>query len=237
MSAFRQWLLESEQWRDALAELPEPPEPGAEVDLHTLLAEWIALRQEVRLDSRGGKALREELDLAVGGFREGVEQVHQGVERLLEPLVRERDRLRDELNSRLEAQQTAWVELLLDVRDGLERGAAAAQAARRSLGWRGWLLPRPVLDGVLDGYSLALRRIDASLESRGVRPIECAGRPVDPERMRVIEVLQRDDLAEGQVVDVVRRGFVCGTRVVRYAEVRAVGGRSTKKDQEDQHAD
>ncbi len=236
LTAFRQWLLESEQWRDGLDDACDAVPAEPEVDLHTVVREWTALRQEVRLDARGGKAMREELERAVSGFTTGVEQVHQGVEKMLEPLVRERDRFRDELTARLDAQQTAWIDLLLDVREGIERGAVAAQGVRQSLGWRRWFVRQAKLDGVVDGYQLALRRIDAALDSRGVRPIECQGRPVDPERMRVIEVVQRDDVPEGHVADVIRRGYALNGRVLRFAEVRAVGRRDAKKDQEDQHA-
>ena len=68
-----------------------------------------------------------------------------------------------------------------------------------------------------------MRRFDAAMEGHGIRPIECEGQRVDPQRMRVVDVVQRDDLPEGSVVEVVRRGYVSGSRVIRFAEVRAVG--------------
>jgi len=221
LSAFRQWLLEAAQWRRALVLPEEQTDAEATVDLHTLLAEWIALKQEVRLEARVGKTTRQELDRAIGEFQQGVDKVQQQAQGWLDPLVRDRDRLRDDLADQRESQQRSWVELLLDVRDALARGAAAAAQADRRLGWRRWFLPRRLFAGLHEGYALALRRIDAALEAREIRRIECLGHRVDPERMRVVDLVQRDDVPQGQVIEVVREGYVCGARVIRYAEVRA----------------
>lgn len=217
---FRQWLLESERWRDVASEAA--PDTGAQVDLHTLLGEWIALKTELNLAARGSKASRERLDQVVDEFRQGVDRVGQEAKQLLDPLVRERDRLRDGVAAKLDATEQQWIAALLDVREALARGSAASRQVHRRLGWRGWFLPRDLFGGLLEGYDSSLRRIDAALESCGIQPIECDGRPVDPERMRVVDVVRRDDLPAGQVIEVVRRGYVRGDRVIRHAEVRAV---------------
>jgi molecular chaperone GrpE (heat shock protein) len=224
LSAFRQWLLDAEQWRDQVARQPLSADLGAAgVDFHTVVKEWIALKEEVRLESRGGKANRERLDRAADAFQEGIGQVHDQVRKVLDPLVSERDRMRDEFQAESESQQRHWVELLLDVRDALARGAESSRQAVRRRSWRRWFLRRDLLDDLLEGYDLALRRIDAALQSRGIVPIQCEGLRVDPQRMRVVDVVQRDDLTEGAVVEVVRPGYVDGSRVIRFAEVRAVG--------------
>lgn len=234
LSALRQWLLDAEQWRSEAARQSAAPEPDApSVDFHTVVSEWIALKQEVRLEARGTKASRERLDQAVGAFHDGLDHVHHQLQRALDPLVTERDRLRDELQGELESQQRTWVDLLLDVRDALARAAEASRQAGRRVGWRRWFLPRDLHGSLLEGYELALRRIDAALESRDIRPIECAGQRLDPRRMRVVDVVQRDDLPEGCVVEVVRRGYVKGTRVIRFAEVRAVGQRKNSRNEDD----
>ncbi len=223
LSAFRQWLLESERGRDVSFESPEVAlDTVAQVDLHTLLGEWMALKTELNLAARGSKASREQLDQAVDEFRQGVDRVGQEAKQLLDPLVRERDRLRDGVQAKLDATEQKWIAALLDVREALARGVAASRQAHRRLGWRGWFLPRGLFGGLLEGCDSSLRRIDAALESCGIQPIECDGRPVDPELMRVVDVVRRDDLPAGQVVEVIRRGYVRSNRVIRHAEVRAV---------------
>lgn len=223
LSTLRQWLLEAEQWRYALVAPDEAAtDADANVDLHTLLGELVALKQEVHLETRAGRSTREDLLKAVGEFHQGIDEVQQSAQKLLDPLVRERDRLREEAVGRLESQERLWTELLLDVREALARGEETSVQANRRLGWRKWFLPKGLFEGLQEGYGLALRRIDAALESRGVRPIECLGQRVDPERMRVVDLVERDDLEEGTVAEVVRNGYACGNRIIRYAEVRAV---------------
>ena len=40
--------------------------------------------------------------------------------------------------------------------------------------------------------------------------------------MRVVDLIQRDDLPAGHVAETLRRGYVQGKRIIRCAEVRAV---------------
>ncbi len=229
LSAFRQWLLESEQWRTALVAPPEESDQDLPTDLHSLLAEMLALKQEVRLESRGSRATRQELDRAVGEFQQGIDQVQQGAQRLLEPLVRDRDRLREDSAARLESQQRAWVENLLDIREALARGEATSRQAVGRIGWRRWFLPRGLFGGLLEGYGLALKRLDAALEARDIRPIACLGQKVDPETMRVVDLVQREDLPAGHVAEILRPGYTCGAKLIRYAEVRAVALRPAEE--------
>ncbi len=130
LSAFRQWLTRSEQWRNGLAaggtlagqesrglQAPATDADTPGVDLHAVVKEWIALKQEVRLESRGSKASRERLDQAATAFHNGIDQVNSRLQETLGPLIFERDRLREEFQGQLESQLLQWVDLLLDVRD------------------------------------------------------------------------------------------------------------------------
>lgn len=222
LSTFRQWLLESEQWRRALPASSEQSEAEPPADLHTLLSEMIALKQEVRLEARGGKTARADLDRAMETFHGALDEIRKQSEKALDPLLRDRDRLRDHLNDQVASRQREWIELVLDIREALARGKEVSERAGGRLGWRRWFLPHELMGGMREGYGLALRRIDAALEARDVRLMACVGQQVDPERMRVVDVVKRDDLPEGQVTEIVRDGYTCGEKVIRYAEVRAV---------------
>jgi hypothetical protein len=46
--------------------------------------------------------------------------------------------------------------------------------------------------------------------------------------MRVIDVVRRDDVPPGVVVEVIRRGYTWGSRVIRYAEVQAVASQASE---------
>jgi len=226
LSAFRQWLIEAEAWRRAVATSQESPPSAGHVDMHSMVREWIGLKQELKLEARGSKAARVRLDEAVHAFHGGVDRVADESKGVLESVVRDRDRLRDEAHQRQESEARSWAEVFIDIRDVLARAADASRRATRRLGWRRWLLKGTSIESAQEGYELALKQIDAALASRGIQDIACQGGPVDPHRMRVVELVQREDVPPGHVVDVVRRGYIWKSRVLRYAEVRATAAES-----------
>jgi hypothetical protein len=227
LTALRQWLLEAAVTCD---------EPGAEADavaaaeltagefdasMHGLFREWIALRREIERAAGDNGAAREVLARAAGLFERGGAEMKESVGQLLAPLVRDRDRIRDDLRQRLQVQQSNWLELILDLRAGLAEAEKEARAGLEQLGWRRRLLPGPAGGAVAEALASGLSRIDSALDSRGVRRVAAAGGPVDLQTMRVVETAEHEALPAGHVIEVLRPGFVCGREVVRFAEVRA----------------
>jgi molecular chaperone GrpE len=76
-------------------------------------------------------------------------------------------------------------------------------------------------EALLEGYDLIRSRLRRALEAAEIKRIECLGRPVDPERMIVLEVVEDPTRPPGEVIEEVRSGYTWGERVLRYAEVRA----------------
>ncbi len=138
----------------------------------------------------------------------------------LAELIRDRDRLREELREAREKPLEQGLEALLDSLEALRSGKEATAKARRSLGWRARLLPRDLFEGVLEGYRMATQRIENSLSTLGVSEIGGAGRAFDPHSMRSVETEVRGDVPAGQVLEVVRPGYRRGERILRVAEVR-----------------
>lgn len=75
------------------------------------------------------------------------------------------------------------------------------------------------LEGVTDGYALALRRIERALAEFEIEPIEAVGRAVDPELMEVVQSIRDAAQPPGTVVAEVRRGYRRQGRVMRFAQV------------------
>ena len=233
LAAFRRWLYEVEE--DARAghgaALESESAGNSAVDLHSLVAELTALRGEVQVGNRGAKTTRETMEHAADAFTVGLDRTHEEarrsreegerlLQRALSSLVRERDELKEQVEQLRENPLGETVDALFDALESMHRGQEATEDARRTLGWRGRLLPRPLLGGLLDGYAMARRRLEAALESLGVAEIEALGMRFDPRRMRAVDTEVRDDVPAGQVVDVVRRGYCHDARVLRAAEVR-----------------
>lgn len=154
----------------------------------------------------------------------------------------------DALRSELDASRTKADEYLA----GLQRERAEFSNYRRRtseereqmLGLAGEDLIRKVL-GIADDFDLAIdnrpadldghgwvegvaaidRKLRTLLESEGVTPIEApAGTPFDPREHEAIATVPGTGRGDGEVVDVVRRGYRLRDRVLRPALVAVASG-------------
>ena len=196
------------QWLDAAPEEP-PAHEAAEApdhDLRDLFAEFAALRQEIRLQNREQARAGRELAAAAGRFETAARQVERGDETLA---ALERRVART-------AEDRCLLETL-EVRDALVRGRRAAVLLRdrpRLLGWR----PRGVA-GVVEGYELAIGRVDRMLSRLDVRRVETVGRRFDGRVMQAVEARRVERVGDRLVVEELRSGFVRHDDVLRPADV------------------
>lgn len=78
---------------------------------------------------------------------------------------------------------------------------------------------RGALGAWLSGLDLTRRRLLDTLAAEGVTPIAAEGRPFDPAYHIALETVVAADAPPGQVAHEIRRGYMVGERVLRYAEV------------------
>lgn len=111
----------------------------------------------------------------------------------------------------------------LPVLDDLQRAAAEAErTADHAPGAKpGESGPAPAADEALrTGVRLVARRFEESLAKQGFVEIEALGRPFDPRHHEAVHRLPATEGQEdGEVVEVYRRGYFLGDRVVRPATV------------------
>lgn len=201
-------LRDFQEWLDKLPKegVTHDGTGEAECDWHTLLAEFAALRQEVRLQNREqDKVTRDLARVAEVGeintefFRRHTQDL-SGLE--------ERTR---------QAAERRCLLPFLDMRDALVRGRKAAARVARSRGlFRG---PPKGIKEVVRGYEMAIERFDRAMAQADVSVIETVGKTFDAERMRAVETRRVDSVAEGVVVEELLSGFVRGNEVLRPAEV------------------
>ncbi|MGM0488803.1 MAG: nucleotide exchange factor GrpE, partial [Planctomycetota bacterium] len=79
----------------------------------------------------------------------------------------------------------------------------------------------------MEGFQMIQSRLARALAGSNIQRVDETGVPTDPTRMTVVELLTDSHLPPETVVEVVRPGYLWGSRVVRYAEVRAVASRKT----------
>lgn len=207
-----------EQWKQKalddftawLAELPaaapdgEPAPQG--VDLYTMLTEFAALRQDIKLQARQQRTtLRGQESLA---------ERLQTIAEQFDARIAHLDRVHDALRRRIEE---TTVLPFLDIRDALVRGETAARAAARQRGF--WRRRSRGIDAVVEGYAMALRRFDRALERLGIQPVAALGQPFDAACMRAVEQRQVRDQAQGIVIEEIAGGFLRAGEVLRTAQV------------------
>jgi molecular chaperone GrpE len=117
-------------------------------------------------------------------------------------------RKRTERERREMAQYAAGdlLETLLPVVDDFER-ALQAEAGSDAAAYR-------------KGVELIYKQLQDLLAKRGVTPIEAVGAPFDPRFHQAVTYEPSPGHAEGEVLEVVRRGYMHGDRLLRPAMVK-----------------
>ncbi len=218
------WLDERDELGE-LAELDEPePAPSgiapevlsrleAAPDLFSLLSQLTALSRETQLQGRATNRLHTELGEALAKLIEQQSSLAPP-----EVIAHKLAEARRETRSEMLAE-------LLEVRDRFTRSLDEAQRRLERLsGFRARFGQRPVLEAVLAGNSLARERLDDLLRRLDVHEIACLDQPFDPSLMRATEVSQTNTAAPSTVLEILRPGYTCNGRVLRFAEVKVVAG-------------
>jgi molecular chaperone GrpE len=211
---------------------PLPPldsaAPRGGCDLYSLWAAMIALTQEIRLQGRAFKQLNETLLRSAKSAEDSIvdqqaaEEPRSGVARV------------SPTSSRQPRKQE--IDVLLDLRDRVERSGATARNAAQELAPS--RLPRLARWlGVGDGYarhaqeivaalsgglSLTVDTLDEALVACRISRIECQGRLFDPNRMTAVDIEQSAVVPEGTVAEVYRNGYEWNGEVYRTARVKVV---------------
>ena len=223
----RQALEDFRQWLEQLTEAPPAAvdQEPATCDLHDLFAELTALRQEVRLQNREQSRAGRELANAAARY----DTINHVTQRRDEELGAFEQRI-------ARAAENRCLLPVLDLRDALERGRAAAgrlrtagrtagKKAKRKAGRKSKLLRRllrrlqPGIVGVAEGYELAVRRCDRMLARLGVHGVPTVGVAFDARTMHAVEARRVAGYREGMVVEEFVSGFVRDGAVLRLAEV------------------
>jgi molecular chaperone GrpE len=197
-----------EDWEDADGSGSDDEGGGPAVDLALLFAELSVLRNEVRVEARQFKT-------ALDDMRKLTEMLTEQNLRLTRDLERARE-------AAGKAQRQTERSLLLDLIDVRDRiGSAMDVYFAYEPGYLARFAGKEMrlVHGMGDGLEMTLRRIDAMLAERHVRPIEAAGGRLDPNTMRAIGTDMDPKRAPGEVLSEARRGYMRDDELLRLAEV------------------
>jgi molecular chaperone GrpE len=82
------------------------------------------------------------------------------------------------------------------------------------------LAHRPEDSAWVNGMELIARKFQTILDNEGVKRIEAAGRPFDPNFHEAISSEPTDEVESGHIIEVVQNGYMLGDKVIRPAMVR-----------------
>jgi molecular chaperone GrpE len=251
LGRFREWL---DRARDEAMDGTHPADAGPtdegpprEFGLIDLVAEFTALRQELKLQTRSARGLQEQAEALLPPLRQAIEHFRSVAPREeqaawtagkpladgLAMLDEALDRVRGEIEKARHALLDRSVLELEGSLDELFKGQSwwrrrrlrryheqvLETVARWNRGDR-----RRWFDSLLEGFGLMQNRLRRVMQAEAVERIDCLGRPVDPERMVVVEVVDDPGVPSHTVVEEIRRGYLWRGRVLRLAEVRASRG-------------
>lgn len=155
----------------------------------------------------------EQLD-EVALLKQEIEQLRQKNDEYLDGWQRERaefanyrkriEREREQLKMNLAGD---IVKRYLDVIDDLERALKNRPKDGEGATWA-------------EGIELIYRKMLAILEAEGVQPMQAEGEAFDPNRHEAISHEASPDHESGQIIEVVKNGYLLGERVLRPALVR-----------------
>ncbi len=94
---------------------------------------------------------------------------------------------------------------VLPVRDSLQAGLAAAEKAGHT--------------ALADGQRATLRLLDEAFGACGIREIDPAGQPFDPNKHEALSLVPSADVAPDTVLEVVQKGYELNDRLLRAAKV------------------
>jgi molecular chaperone GrpE len=252
LGRFRQWLEETRREAESLpgdAEVSAEPSDARPVGLLQLVEEFTALRHEVKLQTKSSRGVAERTEQALAVMQQAMElfrsveaKEKEAGQQAAKPLVESLIELDEALGRGRTVIDTARRRLLEDltgqVQEQLDGLLLRLPAWRRWL-CRSWcrrtkeilvqrvaLTYRDIFDSLIEGYDLILGRLQRAMKKAELYRIECVGRQADPNLMTVVEVVDDPLRPPGLVVDQIRPGYYWKDKVIRFAEVRAVQGRT-----------
>jgi len=116
-----------------------------------------------------------------------------------------RKRMRMEKEMLEEYANFTFIQKLLPVLDNLERASSASAEAR---------------DAVVEGLAMIARQFTEILEKEGVVPMECRGKPFDPNYHEAVLQEKDSEHAPGTVLEEIQKGYLMKDKVLRVSMVK-----------------
>jgi molecular chaperone GrpE len=180
-------------------------------DLTTLLSEMAGLRSEVKAESRHFKTTLDTLS-------DALTTLQTDNKALAGELAAHSDHLQ---SVRSETLRAVLLDIV-DIYDRLSVGFGVLQNYHpvSSLFSHSKKHDVRFIKSFKEGQSITLKRFEQLLQRHNVHAIDCIGKLLDPRTMSAVEISHNPKLANGIVIEELRKGFLFENNVLRLAEVK-----------------
>ena len=250
LARFRDWLGRTRSECASLEEHATDEEgPPEAVGLYQLVEQFTALRHDVKLLTKATRGTEERneatllsLQAAIEQFRAVETKEDEAADKAARPLAEALVELDESLLRCRGVIERARHRVLADVNAELKEVRERLDELFRTQPWWRRLLCRPwheaarglysgstldtyrgIFDSLLEGYGLIENRLHRTMQQQSIVRMQCLGEQADPNRMTVLEVVSDPSRRPGTVIEEVRPGYCRDGRVLRFAEVKAVG--------------
>jgi len=203
MQQFESFLDDYQTSESTRLDVTEP------ADQFSLLAELTTLKAEVKQESR---YVKEALDQ----FKSAYQLLQDENERLTEALAKQGLAQENEWKGRLRP----LLEDLLDLCDRMEAGTAMSMDGQPiNISWFNRAQVKNRLEAMIQGQQMTLQKMAEMLSKLNVTPMQVVGSGLDPHRMKAVDIEKKSNLADGEVISEVRKGYLWDNNLLRTAEV------------------
>lgn len=207
----QQLLTEFGQFVETLEE-GIPNEAENSTDLFTLFEALLALKTEVKQESRQFKA-------ALESFKEVFSALQKNYDNLAQELSQRRQEQQSDFQKQRQSILKPLLLELIEFRDRLDQGWIHAKAHRPTFLQKLFKQGSSFIASILQGQAMLLSRLDQILDRYEVRPLLVANQTFDPFTMRAVAIESNPNLPQGLVIEEIRKGFLWHDDVLRAAEV------------------
>ncbi|MBW4617826.1 MAG: nucleotide exchange factor GrpE [Cyanosarcina radialis HA8281-LM2] len=224
----------------------EPPESANAFDTYQMVAEWTALRHELKQQGKLWRSTQDTLQQALAVTHAQQEQLEASQKQALAQFESQQEKLLKELLEIVDALDRAcsyWQEEL-----ELSSATSNPKPPRSTSFWEklkerfggnytqfkeSEKSPTPesfreIIASHQQGVELIRRSLLEILRQRRVVPIATEGKPFDSQTMYAVGREARTDITDNTVIQEVVRGYLWGDRILREAQV-IVATRETKE--------
>jgi molecular chaperone GrpE len=238
--------------------LGEEPETTSPFDPYQMVAEWTALRHEVKQQGKLLHSAQEMLQQALEAARADKEQLQLRLEESQKQALAQNATDLTAQKQRFEQEQENLLRDLLSILDALDHASAhwqeelvalatspAPKSAQprtlwgRLAQWFGFSKNRTsrdrsrnnlseILTSNQQGVELIRRSLLEVLRQRQVVPMEVQGKPFDPQHMYALGRQETEDTTENTVFQEVVRGYMWGAQILREPQVIVTVGKKNE---------